>query len=395
MSFFARLRRALSPAETRASTSDSYALAFGIRPTASGQHVSPIIAENLSAVLACVGAISSVMAGFPAYVYRITPEGRVELPDHPVARLTRRPNAHQTWPDWVEFTMGQALLYGNAVSQIEYDGAGRPTALIPIPWRSVSVTLLPTGRLAYDVIDHTAPWGGSVRSRRLLEHEVFHLRDRSDEGLVGRSRISRAPDVLGNAMALQEWSGTMWKNGATPSGALKFDTHLNEDQFRRISARLEQQLAGPQNARRIMVLESGASWQALSVSPEDAEVLASRRFSVEEVCRLFQVPPPIVQDLSHGTFTNSREAGRWFAQFTLAPWARKIEAEFGRSVFGASSADCVLELDMSALMRGDAEARWASHKIAVEAGILDPDEIREIEGWNPRRRTQQQVDSNA
>jgi HK97 family phage portal protein len=125
----------------------------------------------------------------------------------------------------------------------------------------------------------------------------------------------------------------------------------------------------------------------ISVSPEDAEVLASRRFTVEELCRLFQVPPPIAGDLSHGTFTNSREAGRWFAQFTLAPWARKIEAEFARSVFGPGSTDCSLEIDLSGLMRGDAEARWQSHKIAVEAGILDPDEVREIEGWNPRGNT--------
>jgi HK97 family phage portal protein len=97
---------------------------------------------------------------------------------------------------------------------------------------------------------------------------------------------------------------------------------------------------------------------------------------------LYQVPPPIIQDLSHGTFTNSREAGRWFAQFSLGPWVRKIEAEFSRSVFTDPAMS--LELDMSALMRGDAESRWASHKIAVEAGILTPDEVREIEGFNPR-----------
>ncbi|MCX7373036.1 MAG: phage portal protein, partial [Alphaproteobacteria bacterium] len=145
---------------------------------------------------------------------------------------------------------------------------------------------------------------------------------------------------------------------------------------------LSQSFAGPGNARKVLILEQGASWQPLSVSPEDAEVLASRRFTVEELCRLFQVPPPIVQDLSHGTFTNSREAGRWFAQFTLSPWCRKIEAEFARSVFTDPAMS--LEIDMSALMRGDAETRWQSHKIAVDAGILDPNEVREIEGFNPR-----------
>lgn len=105
--------------------------------------------------------------------------------------------------------------------------------------------------------------------------------------------------------------------------------------------------------------------------------------SVEEICRLFQVPPPLVQDLSHGTFTNSREAARWFCQFTLTPWVRKIEATLSRALF-ARGAGFEIEFDMSGLLRADPESRWASHKIAVDAGILDPDEVREIEGFNSR-----------
>ena len=280
--------------------------------------------------------------------------------------------------------MGQVLGYGNAISAIEYDGAGRPTALVPIPWGNVQVSLLPSGRLAYDVVQYQAPWGGTGRPRRLLDGEVFHLRDRSDDGMLGRSRISRAPEVLANAAALQDWSGAVWRNAATPSGALKHPKHMSDQAVNRLRDQFRGGFTGTTAAGRTLILEEGLEWQALSISPGDAEVLASRRFTVEELCRLYQVPPPIVQDLSHGTFTNSREAGRWFAQFSLAPWARKIEAEFARSVFGASSADCSLEIDMSALMRGDAEARWQSHKIAVDAGILDANEVREIEGYNPR-----------
>uniref|UniRef100_UPI00313CADFD phage portal protein n=1 Tax=Inquilinus sp. OTU3971 TaxID=3043855 RepID=UPI00313CADFD len=95
------------------------------------------------------------------------------------------------------------------------------------------------------------------------------------------------------------------------------------------------------------------------------------------------MPPPIIQDCSHNTFTNSQAAGRWFAQFTLLPWVKKLEAGFRHSVLGPGYA---LGFDLSKFMRGDDEARWNAHKIAVEAGILDPDEIREIEGWNPRGR---------
>jgi HK97 family phage portal protein len=132
-----------------------------------------------------------------------------------------------------------------------------------------------------------------------------------------------------------------------------------------------------------MLLDGGLKFEPYQISPEDAELLASRKFAVEEICRLFQVPPPLIQDYSHNTFTNSETAGRWFAQFTLAPWARKIEAEFRRALFAANSG-LELEIDLSGFLRGDPQTRWAAHKIAVEAGILDADEIREIEGFNPR-----------
>lgn len=348
----------------------------------SGQAVNALAAENLSAVLACVGAVASTTASLPTIVYRATDGGRIEVPDHPVARLIRRPNDAQTGPDFLEWLLSQALLHGNAVAEIVSDGAGRPVALLPVPWGNVSPVLLSGGRLAVDVVGYQSPWGGTGLSRRLLPGEFLHLKDRSDDGLIGRSRLSRAREVVGTAQALQEWAGTAVRNQATPIGAIKLSGKPGPDVLERLRAQMHASFSGPQNARKTLLLTDGAEWQSLSVSPEDAEMLASRRFTVEELCRLFQVPPPIAGDLSHGTFTNSREAGRWFAQFTLSPWCRKIEAEFARSVF--TDPRMSLEIDMSALMRGDAETRWASHKIAVDAGILDANEVREIEGFNPR-----------
>src|SRR3546814_715844 len=108
--------------------------------------------------------------------------------------------------------------------------------------------------------------------------------------------------------------------------------------------------------------------------------------SSDLLCRLFQVPPPIVQAYENNTFTNAAQAGLWFATFCLAPWARKIEAEFARSVF-PSNGPYELELDLSGFLRGDPETRWAAHKIALETNVLDPDEVRQIEGWNPRGET--------
>ncbi len=374
----AKGKRKQRAAETRAMP---YGGPLDYRAASSAPSASTHAAENLSTVLACVGVLSSALASLPALVFQRGEGGRKEVTNHPVAALLRRPNDHQTWPDWLEWTMAQVLLYGNALSIVEYDASGAVTGLTPVPWRNVSAMLLPNGKLVFDVVAYNSPWGRTM-PRRLLSSEVFHLKDRSDDGLLGRSRISRAPDVLSNALALQHWSGSMWQNGATPSGALTLAGRPDEPTMRALRTQLEQRYSGTDNARRVLLLTDGATWQQISVSPEDAEVLASRRFTVEELCRLFQVPPPLVQDYSHGTFTNSAQAGLWFGQFSLAPWARKIEAEFSRSVFTAD--DHELEIDLSGLMRGDYAERWRAHEIAVKNNILDANEVREVEGWNRR-----------
>jgi HK97 family phage portal protein len=157
---------------------------------------------------------------------------------------------------------------------------------------------------------------------------------------------------------------------------------LTQPHFDRLREQFSQRHTGAHNARNVLILDNKAKWTPLSVSPEDAEVLASRRFSVEELARLFGVPAPIIGDLSHGTFTNAETTGRWFAMFTLAPWCRKLEAEFSRSVF--ATPDRHLEIDLSGLQRGSYAERWQANVAAVDAGILDANEVREAEGYNPR-----------
>lgn len=239
------------PTEARGAVSGSpLGSGFAPGPTAAGHLVNARIVENLSTVLACVGAVGSVTASLPAYVYRREGRGRVEVPDHPVSRLLRRPNAAQTWPDWIEWTLAQVLLQGNALSIIDCDGAGRPTALRPVPWGNVQPILLANGTLAFDVVAHQAPWGGTGRPVRYLAGEVFHLRDRSDDGLLGRSRLSRAPEVLGNALGLQEWAGSIWRNAATPSGVLKFPGPIPKEVMDRLREQFSGGFTGSHNARR-------------------------------------------------------------------------------------------------------------------------------------------------
>ena len=344
--------------------------------------VSAVLAENLATVAACVSVISSSVASLPAWVYRSSKKGREIQDNHPLSRLIEQgPCRGFTWPDFIEFTLSQCLLRGNALARVKYDRAGNLVEILPIPWENVSVQQLKNGRLRYDC---TLPGLQQTQSIRLLEHEVLHLKDRSDDGILGKSRLARAASVFRAGLSLQEHSESVWQNGAAPSGALLHDQKLTADAVSTLRTRFEAVHKGSANAGKVVILDNGLKWQGLSFSPEDAELLESRKFSVIELARLFQVPPPLAGDFSHSSFTNAETASRWFSQFTLTPWIRKIESEFSRSVFGESERDLSLEIDMSGLQRGDYKTRWEAHKIALETGALTTDEVRDLEGYAPQ-----------
>ncbi|MFS8052329.1 phage portal protein [Rhizobium sp. BR 317] len=344
------------------------------------QGLSARASENLSTVLACVNSISTALAYVPVIVYRRDNDGnRVEVTTHPLSRIVRAgANGQMTWPDFLEHLVASTLLNGNGLAVIDWSGNGQLSGFRFAPWSFVTVSELSSGRLAYDVSD------GRGNTRRYLEGEVIHLRDRTDDGKIGRSRLSRAAETVDAVHAANTHARAFLNNGASPSGVLETDNKLSPEAATQIAASWKNRHAGAANAGSTPILEEGLKWKVSQINPEDAELLETRRFGVEEIARLFQIPPPIVGDYTHNTFTNSAQAGLWFATFCLSPWARKIEAEFLRSVL---SGPYEMELDLSGFLRGDPETRWNTYKIAIETGVLDANEIRQIEGWNPRKKT--------
>lgn len=336
-------------------------------------------AENLSTVLACCTVIASSLGCIPALIYRREGDNRMEAQSHPLMRLTRQGVTEgMTWPDFIEHLVASALLTGNGLAEILRSANGSLAGLRFIPWGWVTVSQLASGRLAYDVSD------GRGRTWRLLSGEVIHLRDRSDDGLIGRSRLSRAAETVAAVSASNCFARSFLDRGASPSGVIEVPGTMTTAQRELLRTQMKDRHSGAANAGSTLLLDGGMQWKAAQVSPEDAELLETRKFGVEEICRLFQVPPPLVQDYSHNTFTNSETAGRWFAMFTLALWAKKIEAEFARSVF-PSAGNFEMELDLSGFLRGDPATRWQAHAIALEHNVLDTNEVRQIEGWNPRK----------
>lgn len=343
--------------------------------------VNPHLAENLSAVFACVQIISETVAALPLKVYRIEGESRIPDPNHPVARLfAGDANDWQTAPEWIETVVAHTLIRGNGYSEIVRDGRGAPVGLLPLhPGLTSVARSTRTGRYVYEI---SSPEGGT---RRLLPEEVFHLKDRSDDGIVGVSRLRRAGEAFSTVVATEQFAANTYRNGAHLSGIVTHPEQIGPDAAKTLRESLEALYSGARNAGRFGVLEEGMSWQALSVSPEDAQMLESRRFGVEQIARIYRVPPPVLGDLSNGSYSNVTELGRWFATFTITPWLNRIERAIEKALFSEDGRRThVVEFDMDLLLRGDMLQRMQAYRIGREIGLYNANDLRSFENLNPR-----------
>lgn len=387
------LKRMFGRSEVRSGYVDSGQWAIsGNRSFFSTGAVNPDTAEALSTVFACVTAISSAISALPVRLYRNNGKTRQEVNTGDFKALLRNgPNAYQSTPEFLETLAAQILLRGNGLIEVTHDRHGTIIGLRVIPWHWCNVQMLSNGRLVYDVFAQPGVYSPeNGRARRLLQDEVIHIRDRSDDGIIGKSRLQRGAATINAAHTVNEFSNNVYHNGVVPSGVISTDAKLNNEQREILHGAITAGFAGAKGAAKVLIMDQGLQWNGNAiVSPEDAELLSSRKWSVEELCRLFQVPPPIIQDYSHNTFTNSEQAGRWFAQFCLLPLVSKIEAAFNRALF--PDGEYELDLDMSGFDRGDPATRWNNHAIAATNGILTVDEIREVEGYSPLPKNEKMV----
>lgn len=247
--------------------------------------------------------------------------------------------------------MSSVLLRGNGPAQIVTDSSGPLDSLWPIPWANASVHLLTSGRLAFDIQDENG-------HRRLLQHEVLHVCDRTEDGMIGYSRLQRAHSVVSTGLQVQQYAKRTFGNQATLGGVIEADGKLDADALDKLRKHFSSVYSGASDARNAMVLDQGIHFKPVSLSPEDAVLLAFRRFTFEGIRRVYFVPPPVIGDLNHGAFTNTETAAPWVAQHTLTPWLRKFEAEILHSSFSESMRiSREFHFDLSAFLRDDPEQR--------------------------------------
>lgn len=365
-----RAKPAEAPAETRSASSWAALVASLDGHTST---VSPEACQNLSAYTAAINAVADTVASLPLRLYRQTQGGRVEVTNTPLAALLRNPNPNASAFDWVRTAVGGVMSYGNHISTIERDGTGQVVALTPVPWTDVAPILV-GGVLAFDI----QPANGGLR-RRWLGHEVLFLRERADgDGLVGRSRLSRAPMVAQATLGAQEFAASMFRNQAVPSGAVEIEAALTQPQYERLREQFSEKYTGAANARKVLILDNKAKWQSLSGSASDLDLLLTRKWGVEEIARVMGVPAAIIGEVQHNTFASASQTHQWFCTQSIAPMARCIESAFARTVLPS---DMHIEIDMAGLQRGDFETRWKVWTAAVAAGLLSVAEVREMEGF--------------
>lgn len=337
--------------------------------------VNATTAQGVSAVYGCVSAISETIGSLPLIVYKRNGEGREKAADHPLFRVLHdQANEYQTALECREWMTACVLLRGNAFARIVRGYDGQVRELLPLHPDRVSV-LRANGRLAYD---YTDPDG---KVHRLLADEVFHLKHRAgDEAALGVSPIAAARGVIQLALAEQEHGNKTFENGAKLAGVLTMPGKLNATQKESLRTSWATQYAGGANAGKTAVLEEGATFHTVSMSNDDAQFLESRQFSVEEVCRIFRVPPTIVGRMDHANYSNSVELARQFVTLTLrrhlVAWEQAIHkqllTEAGRRIYFA-------EHSVEGLLRGDATNRAAFYASGIQAGWLLPSEARRLE----------------
>lgn len=334
-----------------------------------------------SAFWACIKLVSSSVASLPLPVYRMASDGtRTLARDSALYNVVHdSPNADQTAFDFWEFVSISLLLRGNHYSRKIFGASGRFIGLDPINPDLVTVRRLPSGAIGYH-------WTMDGKNFDLTDRDVFHIRGFGGGPLGGLSTISYARETLGIAIAANNAAGGSFGNGMQPSGTLEFDKFLTDEQFSLTEERLATKFVGSENTGKPLILEGGVKWKQISLSNEDAQLLESRAFSVEEICRIVGVPPFMIghseKSTSWGTGIEQQLLG--FLKFTLTPILRRIEQSISKQLLTpAERLTLNAEFNVEGLLRPDSKGRSEFYRTMTSIGAMTVNEVRAKENLAP------------
>jgi len=321
----------------------------------SGKPVTVDSALQLAAVWACVRLISETVATLPLGVYATDSFGsKTPAQDHDLYFLLHdQPNGDMTAVEFWEAMVACVLLYGNAYAEIVRNPLGQVVSLVPMPPDRVMVRRRDDGSVSYIYSD---PFG---KAADLNESQVFHIKGFSVNGLFGLSPIAYARHSFGAAQATDEASAKIFANGMRPSGYMKTEAVLTPEQRGRAQGLIEA-FKGSHNLGKVPLLEAGWTYQQLSIPPEDAQMLQTRGFQVEEICRWFRVPPWMIGHTSNSTSwgTGLEQQMLGFLTYTLRPYLARIEMTVRKCLLPPQERGRVYaEFNCEGLLRADSAGR--------------------------------------
>ena len=379
MSVFGKLFKARDKPQD-ALNGSGYSFMFG--RSAAGQAVNERSAMQMSAVYACVRILAESIASLPLHFYQYNDAGGKEKAvNHPLYWLLHdEPNPEMSSFSFRETLMTHLLLWGNAYAQIIRNGRGEVIALYPLMPDRMTVDRDARGRIYYEYTrsDSDANTLGKKSTVILSPEDVFHIPGLGFDGLVGYSPIAMAKQAIGMGLACDEYGAAFYQNGAQPGGVLEHPNVVKDP--KRVRESWNAIYQGSRNAHRIAVLEEGMTYKPISISPEQAQFLETRKFQIDEIARIFRVPPHMIGDLEKSSFSNIEQQSLEFVKYTLAPWISRWEQAIQRSLLLMSERTRYFaRFNVEGLLRGDYQSRMNGYAVARQNGWMSANDIRELE----------------
>lgn len=367
---------------TNSTAGGAYRFLFG--GSTSGKSVTERSSMQMTAVYSCVRILAEAVAGLPPHLYKYNESGGKEraAENQLYFLLHDEPNPEMTSFVFRETLMTHLLLWGNAYAQLIRNGKGEVIALYPLMPNRMTVDRDNKGRLYYQY------WRGKDEAKLsrdniviLQPSDVLHIPGLGFDGLVGYSPIAMAKNAVGMAIACEEYGAKFFANGATPGGILEHPGIVKDPARVRESWNAVYQGSG--NAHRIAVLEDGMKYTPIGISPEQAQFLETRKFQINEIARIFRVPPHMVGDLEKSSFSNIEQQSLEFVKYTLEPWLVRWEQAMVRSLLSKTEKEqYFIKFNVDGLLRGDYESRMNGYAIGRQNGWLSANDIRELEDMN-------------
>lgn len=348
--------------------------------TKSGARVNEDISISLTSIWACVNIISRIMASMPLHIYKnLKPSGKEKATDHPVFDLLYiNPNPEQTSYDWRVLMYRHMLLWGAGISEIEFNRVGEPVALWPIPPWKIRAKRTNTDNTLYYEVDV------KEGKKNLLPYQVLILPFFTVEAGAWLSPIGVHRETVGAALAVKEFGASVFGQGTNPSGILsgvKFKGGDNEADFRK---KYKEGYEGLGNSHRLMLLEEGVTFSRVGLPPQDAQYLQTRQFDIAETARIYNMPLFMLQDhekqTSWGSGIEEQKSG--LVDFTLVPIAVQTEQEIRKKLL-FNDKEYFAKFNFNSLLRGKFSERIEGYVKSVNNGLMDLDEVQELEDRNP------------